>query len=884
MKKLTKILTSLVCVLVLAFSGAQAAFFDDAKDHKYAEDIRLLCNLGIVNGDDDGNFNPDNSVSRIEFLTIVLRTLYDNQSLYLSAGDEYAFDDVPKEHWAYHEACFMRLMGITEGVGENKFDPTATIALRDAVKILVSALSYQEVAETQGGYPNGYLQVASSIGLMDNAQAANGEAMTRAEVAHLVAGVLDIEDNTELKKTLLEKRKYSVIEGTVDAVYELQMGKTLTPDQIQIGGTVYATDITLLPCPQIELVGRRVVAYYSPDADAIIHIEVKGEQDVLVIKSRDITGTPSITQYQYIDANNKTKSEKIENGVVIYNGELLGSGEITTAKLKPDSGEVTLMDTDGNRVYDMIYVKSYDVYSVRSNNSGMIYDRLGKQLDLSDIDDVYVYEGDTEVTVDAIKADDVISVMKSPSENRAWVYISRNTAEGRIDTTRTKGTATLCEIDGEEHYISYVYSYALNKSSSYAVSMKPGDYRKVYLDIYGEIAYAEATEADTVYPNYGYLISAQTSDEAGDQVAVVRILTKENKFKNFTISVDEKIRFGRLVGSSYTTSKEDADTIATQLEANKGTIITFEADENNQLTKICLPGKSRDKENLSSDTSSYDMTFANKVLQETYYVDTNTVCFGIPFYGEYEEYLSAGQYNDILSSGANTCELFDVESDGRVGALICTSTVPTRYTESKGEYEVLLDPVNSPILFVNDIVTMLDEDGDEATYATGYDAGLEVKIPIGNDVNGNSEPLDVIKPGSAVQYVTNSLDRSRAKTSDDKERIVVVKKVFDFTEDNDYKSTYCYNDTLVSILSGVSTTSLRGMICTYDVIEEISNAAIKLDKSGYSIQKNNGIIVMSYNRSTEQFEPASLEDLQIGMEIFTRRRYSNAIEIVYMKD
>ncbi len=41
---------------------------------------------------------------------------------------------------------------------------------------------------------------------------------------------------------------------------------------------------------------------------------------------------------------------------------------------------------------------------------------------------------------------------------------------------------------------------------------------------------------------------------------------------------------------------------------------------------------------------------------------------------------------------------------------------------------------------------------------------------------------------------------------------------------------------------------------------------------------------MSYNRSTGEFELAAIEDLQIGMEIFTRCRYSNAIEIVYMKD
>lgn len=883
MNKLIKILISLVCVFVMALSGVQAAPFDDAKEHKYAKDIQLLCNLGIVNGDDDGNFNPDNAVSRVEFLTIVLRTLYDNESLYLSAGDEYAFDDVPKSHWAYHETCFMRLMKMTEGVGDNNFDPTATIALRDAVKILVSALGYQDVAETEGGYPNGYLRVASTIGLMDNAAAQNGEAMTRAEVAHLVAGALDIEDNTESKKTILEKRKYAVIEGSVDAVYELQMGKVLTPGQIQIGGKVYNTDITLLLQPEIELVGRRVIAYYSVDADAIIHIEAKGEQDVLVIKSRDISGTPTISEYKYFDANNKIRTERIENGIVIYNGEMLGSGQITASKLKPNSGEVTLMDTDGNGVYDMVYVKSYDVYAVRAKAGEKIYDRLGKTLDLADIEDIYVYDGNTEVTFDDIKDNDVISVMMSPSGERAWIYINRETAEGRIDATRTKGTATLCEIDGAECYIGYNYSRELSRNNSNAVSLKPGEYRKVYFDIYGEIAFAEATEATAKYPNYAYLVSAQTSAETHDQAAVVRLLTMNNKFENFVISVDEKIRFGRLSGGSYTTTKEDADTIAQTLKNNTKKLVTYELDETGKLTKICLPGRSGDSLELSED-QAFSMPYSNKVVNNKFYVDMNTACFDIPFRGNYEEYLQAGSYNDILSSGNKELALYDIEPDGRIGALICSNSITERFTESKGEYEVILDYVNAPILFVNDIVTRVDEDGDEARYAVGYQLGMETEVPIGNKVNGNSESLDVIKPGSAVQYETNSLELSRATTSDEKERIIIVKKVFDFTADNPYKSQYSYSDTYVSLAAGVSTSSLDGLVVTYDIVKEISNAAIKLEKSGISFQKNSGITVMSYNRDTEQFEIADMNDLQIGMDVFVRRRNANAIEIVYMKD
>lgn len=883
MKKLIKVILILSSLLAFVISGADAAFFDDAERSKYADDIRLLCNLGIVNGDENGNFNPDNSVNRVEFLTIVLRTLYDDTSSYLSAGNQYAFDDVSPEHWAYNEVCFMRMMGLTEGIGDNKFGPDATISLKDAVKIIITAAGYGEVAEQRGGYPDGYLQIAYSIGLMDKANAKNGEAMTRAEVAHFIAGALDVKENTDERTTLLERRRYTQLEGVVEAVFDLQMGKSLEEGQIQLGGEVYETDVKIFPCSQIELVGRRVVVYYSPSDEKIIHIALKGKQNGLVIESRKIVGTPTVSEYKYKDENGKTRTAKISNGVVIKNGELLPSGLINSSVLKPPSGEVNLLDTDGNSVYDIIYVRSYELCTVSANREDIIYGRLGNQIDLKDVDVVHVYDGDVEVSISDIKPDDVISVMKSPSGEKVWIYISRETAEGKIQTIGKDRDTIIYEIDGEDRYLTNEYKNKMN--SSYGVSMNLGDYRKIYLDIYGEIAFAEAVEAEEEYPNYAYLMQVDTSSGSFTRAAVVKLLTMNNKIEYFEIPNNEKIRFGRLTGGSYKVSKEDGDEVATQLRSYVKKLITYEYDDDFTLTKVCVPGVKNDRENLSEDVpGNHSATYQNKVIDNKYYVDADTACFGIPFSGNYKEYIQAGQYNDILVSGKNNVCLYDVEPDGRVGAVICSSTVTERYTESKGEYEVILDYVNSPILFVNEVISMRDEDDNFETYAVGYQLGQEVKVPIGNKVNVNSESLDIIKPGVAIQYETNSLELSRAATSEESKRIIIVKKVFDFTENNPYKTTYAYNDNYYNRVAGVSATSLSGLVCTYDRIKDVSSAAIILEKSGFSIQKNNGITVMSYNRSTGEFELAAIEDLQIGMEIFTRRRNSNAIEIVYMKD
>lgn len=71
MKNLKKVLA-----LVLAFSMmlsvvAFASYNDVDADADYAGAVELLSALDIIKGDDLGNFNPDNTITRAEFAAIV---------------------------------------------------------------------------------------------------------------------------------------------------------------------------------------------------------------------------------------------------------------------------------------------------------------------------------------------------------------------------------------------------------------------------------------------------------------------------------------------------------------------------------------------------------------------------------------------------------------------------------------------------------------------------------------------------------------------------------------------------------------------------------------------------------------------------------------------
>lgn len=121
MKK-TTIFLSLVLALIFSFSSINAdtlAIKDIDSSSDYArESILTLAELGIVEGDNLGNYNPTKAISRAEFVALLVRVLeLDTENVPAQA----TFEDVPTNHWAfkYVEAAYKA--GIVNGVTADEF-------------------------------------------------------------------------------------------------------------------------------------------------------------------------------------------------------------------------------------------------------------------------------------------------------------------------------------------------------------------------------------------------------------------------------------------------------------------------------------------------------------------------------------------------------------------------------------------------------------------------------------------------------------------------------------------------------------------------------------------------------------------------------------------
>lgn len=168
-----------------AFADVTNTPFPDVPvDADYAEAVATLAELGIFKGDNAGNFNPDESISRAEAATVICRMLgVAEEAKQLT---NVVFTDVPATHWAVGYVSKAAELGIIGGYGNGKFGPSDPVTYVQIVKMLVCATGYESFAMENGGWPQGYLSVAMGLGLINEVPVSYNNAIPRSMVAILV--------------------------------------------------------------------------------------------------------------------------------------------------------------------------------------------------------------------------------------------------------------------------------------------------------------------------------------------------------------------------------------------------------------------------------------------------------------------------------------------------------------------------------------------------------------------------------------------------------------------------------------------------------------------------------------------------------------------------
>ncbi|MBE7029179.1 MAG: hypothetical protein E7405_02885 [Ruminococcaceae bacterium] len=107
--------------------------FKDTNSHKDKAAIENLASRGIINGKTENSFEPNSTMTRAEFATIITR------GLGLSGKSNTIFKDVTASDWFYNYVSTAYSYGIIKGVSQNEFNPNGTITREEAAVMVTRA-------------------------------------------------------------------------------------------------------------------------------------------------------------------------------------------------------------------------------------------------------------------------------------------------------------------------------------------------------------------------------------------------------------------------------------------------------------------------------------------------------------------------------------------------------------------------------------------------------------------------------------------------------------------------------------------------------------------------------------------------------------------------
>ncbi len=676
--------------------------------------VEKLAALGIVEGREDGAFAPEETLTRAEMATIAIRLL-NLQAIETSQ----IFSDVKTEHWAFAAVGAAYKAGIVNGTSETTFSPDTAVTYPQTVKMLVCVLGYTMKAEAMGGYPTGYLSVASQIGLLDGVTAVDG-AITRGTMAMLVSNAVEVdilertgygddytletEDGATVLSEYLHIQKY---EGKITANGMITLeGRSVRKGEIAMGEEVFAVGKTAAD----SFLGRKVTLYAKEENDVktVLYIEAKKNSESLTIDASDILPKSTLTKLFYEVEDKEHTVEIASDAVWIYNGNK--KTDMTPDKLIFATGTVELITANGT-TFDTVVIRFYQnviVDSIRAEEHKLLFkDRsiplTSLVLDPKDSSYRYIFKNanGTDASVGECAEWDVLSVAKSEDGRVIEVIRSTEIAAGKV-TEMNADTLVI----GENSY-----EVAANvKTATELKKPELGMEGNFHLDFTGKVAAVDNENYRST--KYGWLVGGQKT-KGIDGNTQLKIFTEDGMMKLFTVS--DKCKLNGIPSSDVLEDSPlyNGTAVIEQLLLFRATaedeIIEIEtAVENLEYTLPEAERVAKFSRDFYSDRIGI-IGYESKIFATRYLIRENSKIFIVPnqYTGDDKLY-TMKNWADVGHVGAggtyNGLSLYDIGEDNVASVMVSRDTVSAIPTGDAG--------------VITQIAQVMKEDGEAVTKVT----------------------------------------------------------------------------------------------------------------------------------------------------------------------
>ena len=518
-----KKLLALVLALVMSMSlvTISNAAFKDADKIDYKEAVDVMNAVGVFIGDEKGNFNAKENLTREQAAKIIA---------YLELGSKAAdalvggatFTDVASSRWSAGFVGYCAQAGIVSGVGDSKFDPAGQLTALQFGKMLLVELGYDAKAAGMVGadWAINTSKLMAKAKLMDGIDGSVNQVLTREKAAKMCLNALEaptVEYDTKgsniivngaeinfgasepsyVTNTIAKEQTISSEKLTNNGGYTIELGEKLYKNLKKIG----TTDDFGRPATKWTWKSESVGTY----ADAADLSYTKA------VKAGDI----------YKDLN-------LSDTVAAKNVTVWVNGEVKTAAA-----------TDIKKSND---AKIGDVAGVNSNGNGVLtevfYDDVA---DTMVITQIVTYIGEVAKTVKATdKRDAYVVIIAKAGGNGLTRPVAKGTFEYETDETfaddafvlytysvKAEAVKSLAVAEKVEGYVTKTINSTKDEDKNNGMTISGTEY-KMSLATAGEKLGNVSVKNDyTVYlDQYGYIIYVEQIQELGNYALVLATASK----------------------------------------------------------------------------------------------------------------------------------------------------------------------------------------------------------------------------------------------------------------------------------------------------------------------------------------------------------------------
>jgi hypothetical protein len=802
--KIIALTTVFLLVLSMTVIGDETAAEFDIEP--YIEAIQIVSKLNLFKTKSGWS----EQLTRAEMTDSVVRALGFDDEILENDISESLFSDVPPSHWAAQS--IMLATGYKVVSRSDMFYPENYVSYDEAVKMVVSALGYSLPAMSRGGYPSGYFAVASEKKLLVNVQSSG--IFTKAMAAQLIFNSLETDLMTESQSSsgtsVTTEKNSNFLNGRLDVqrvtgqctatYYSALYGSYANnEDEICIGGVNYKLGDT----DAANYFGYYLTVYSKYDEktnkNTILYYKInESDNKILTVASGDITSvagfddTDSITDklnpYVEYTQNSGAKKVKLADGVKVIAGGIF-TADLSNSLFSQSSGDLRLLDTNADSVYDIVFLQSYTTYILNAVNTVnyTVTDKSGNMLFLDPHDNkVAIYKNGGAADFGDLNEWDILCVSEADDGaggKSIIVNVSDEKINGAVEeiSIDSKGR-TVYTIDEEWYAASPEYLSAVSAGFGGVKNLVPGDAGIFCLDIDGRVAAYYSTASTDA--KYCYLIGIAQKNSLADESIKLKVLTLEGEIK--TLSCDDSVLFSR--GDGQGLNKTKREVILAELsgydgllmistimvESGKTPVKAKEPEKEPEEETAGEPENETDREETEEETTE-EIEKINKIIMPSSGADYNE--FSLFYKNPASKYKRAANFVDsayrmtnnapifivptadsesvnddnymlrylsnfnFWDDGAYNLELYDVKKSREIGAILIRQTV------TSAENNNILDTLQCAV--VSKVVLSIDNLGDPKTKIKLFFDGIEKSYYA---ISILEQKLAGLNPGDIIQF------------------------------------------------------------------------------------------------------------------------------------